>query len=270
MRRSIRKTPTGQADSDSIDVPISARRMNSNSTNGPMSRRECSCGVDSLRTRAHRRRRPRSSGARAADSRPAAPRGVSPQATGRRARSSVCGKCSRTSSRSWSTTSTVRSSPCQRWMMRDQVAHGARVDGVERLVEQDQRRVLQQHACEERALQLAAGERVDAARLKARQADRCERHVDRLAVGARDAPEHAAAAPEPERNEIDHAWPGTSGRSPRSAADRRCRPPAQAGSDDAPAERLQDSDDALEQRRFSRPVRADDGGQRSHLHVAVR
>ena len=65
-------------------------------------------------------------------------------------------------------------------MMRDQVAHGARVDGVERLVEQDQPGVLQQHAGEQRPLQLAARERIDAARLEAGEPHRCERPVDRL------------------------------------------------------------------------------------------
>jgi hypothetical protein len=39
---------------------------------------------------------------------------VGPQATGRRASNSVSGKCSRTRSRSWTTTITVRFSPCQR------------------------------------------------------------------------------------------------------------------------------------------------------------
>ena len=62
----------------------------------------------------------------------------------------------------------------------DQVVDGARVDGIEGLVEQDDLRVLEQHAGEERALQLAAGKRVDAARLEAGEADRLKRVVDRI------------------------------------------------------------------------------------------
>ena len=151
----------------------------------------------------------------------------------------------------------------------DQVAHGTRVDGIKRLVEQDQPGVLQQHTCEERPLQLASRERIDAARLKAGKSHRCERHVDRLAVVPRDAPEHAAAAPEPERNEVAHAGRecAIDLRDLRQIGDPVHR---EARSDDVAAERLHNSDNALEQRRFSCPVRADDRDQRSHLHVAAQ
>ena len=58
---------------------------------------------------------------------------------------------------------------------RDQVGDGPGVDGVERLVEQDQLRVLHQHAGKQRALQLAARQRVDRARFEAFEADRHQR-----------------------------------------------------------------------------------------------
>ena len=58
---------------------------------------------------------------------------------------------------------------------RDQVADGLGVDRVERLVEQDDLGVLHQHAREQRALQLAARQRVDRPLLETFEADRRQR-----------------------------------------------------------------------------------------------
>jgi hypothetical protein len=62
----------------------------------------------------------------------------------------------------------VRASPCQRRTSGEQVGAGARVDGVEGLVEQDQLRVLQQHAGEQHALELPDRQFADAPLLEAR------------------------------------------------------------------------------------------------------
>ena len=68
---------------------------------------------------------------------------------------------------------------------RDQVDHRLGVDGVEGFVEQDDVGVLHQHAGKQRALQLAARQRVDAALLEALEADGGERPRNGVAVVAR-------------------------------------------------------------------------------------
>ena len=50
---------------------------------------------------------------------------------------------------------------------RDEVGAGLGVDGIERLVEHDHARVLQQEPREQHALHLAAGQRADRPRLEA-------------------------------------------------------------------------------------------------------
>ena len=61
---------------------------------------------------------------------------------------------------------------------RQQVGRGFGVDGVEWFVEHDQSRVLQQHAREQHALHLTAGQRADRAVFKSVEADGGERSRD--------------------------------------------------------------------------------------------
>ena len=87
---------------------------------------------------------------------------------------------------------------------RNEVGDRPRIDRVERLVEQDDLGVLHQHARKQRALQLAARQRVDRARLEPFQADRhqCTRH--RRPVLRRVAAEQSALRPQAHRDEVDH------------------------------------------------------------------
>ena len=73
----------------------------------------------------------------------------------------------------------------------EQVGGGLGVDRVERLVEHDDARVLQQQARKQHALHLPARERADGAALEAGQADGCDRLLDAAAGIAVDAAEQA-------------------------------------------------------------------------------
>ena len=255
MRRSIRKTPTGQErerqhqrageralheaefDEGRDQVLVHVRRSRRgragrydhadgrpHGRGGDHGDRRGHAHAPALpaRTTAHRRARLRRSGGRAAGSRAAATSAVVPQATGRRASSSVSGKCSRTRWRSCTATMTVRFSPCQRLISATRSTTVLGVDGVERLVEQDDLGVLDQHAGKQRALQLAAGQRVDRACLEALEPDRHQRLRHRSAVFLGEAAEQAApAATGPSRRDRRRA-PGRSGRARIAAADRRC------------------------------------------------
>ena len=127
---------------------------------------------------------------------------VGPQATGSRASSRASGNRSRTRSRSCSTASTVRPSPCQRSTRSSRSRAVLRVDRGERLVEQDQARVLQQQPREQDALQLAARQRADHAPLEPGQPDRRQRLLDPRPLGAADAPKRPQPAPQAHRHEV--------------------------------------------------------------------
>ena len=73
---------------------------------------------------------------------------------------------------------------------RDEIGYGLGVDGAERLVEQNQRSVLQQQPREQHPLELTAGQRPDRARGEIDQPDCCQRAVTsrRLASSPRQAP----------------------------------------------------------------------------------
>ena len=143
---------------------------------------------------------------------------------------------------------------------RDQVATRLGVDRIERLVEQDQLGVLHQHARKQRALQLAARQRVDRPLLEAVEADRRQRLRYRRAVLVGEASEQPALRPQAERNQIDDARR-------KGAVDfgllRQIGDAGVAYVDDGSGHRLQHADDALHQGRFARTVGADDGGQRA-------
>ena len=84
----------------------------------------------------------------------------------------------RTRSRSCSAASTVRFSSCQRRTRSSRSADGLGVDRVERLVEHDHARVLQQQPREQHALHLPARKRADRPLLEAGEADGRQRLHD--------------------------------------------------------------------------------------------
>ena len=130
---------------------------------------------------------------------------------------------------------------------RHQVADGLGVDGVERLVEQDQLGVLHQHARKQRPLQLAARQRVDRPLLETGEADgRRAPRRHRRAVGRREAAEQAAPRPQAEAPRGPTTRAGklrSSLRLLRQVGERRAR----RWREHAPGHRLQYADDALHQ-----------------------
>ena len=224
MRRSMRNTPTGQAESDSTIVPTSARRMKSNSTNGRdqeaverhaaslvLARRRI---LDPALVEPARRQqvlRPQRLARLAPGDRPAREQ--------QRLRKMLAHQVEVVQHRRGSCAPRRASGGSAR-SGRPRVRESMALNGSSSRISA---RVLQEHAGEQRALQLAAGQRVDAARLEARQADRGERPVDVGAVGGREPPEHAAAPPEPERDEVDHRGRERAVDLRYAAANRRCR-----------------------------------------------
>ena len=170
------------------------------------------------------RRRPRTCGAPSAGSPASAPRRSRPRPPARAPAAASRGNSPCTRSRSCSAASTVRFSPCQRRTRSSRSADGLGVDGVERLVEHDHARVLQQQAREQHALHLPAGQRADRRGPRSRSGRRPRspaRSVSR--VLAADAAEQAGAAPQAHRHHVVDVDRETCGRSRRPAADRRCR-----------------------------------------------
>ena len=150
----------------------------------------------------------------------------------------------------------------------EQVGRGLGIDGVERLVEHDHARILQQEAREQHALHLAARERRDGAALEAGEADGGDRLLDRCARLAVDAAEQAGAAPQPHRHhvvDVDRERAVDLG-GLRQIGDILGAEPVAL---DAAGERLDRADDALEQRRLAGTVRTDDRHQRAGLDGAV-
>ena len=191
----MRNTPIGGAPSDSARQPTSARRMKANSMKGwvtasimPAAARE---RLRPGRRSRHARRTLRPAGATSARLAGVSTLRVSPQATTSRAISSVMGKCARTCSMSCRAASTVRPSPCQRRIRRDEIGDGLGVDGAERLIEQDERGVLQQQAREQHALELAARQRADRTMPEVLQADSGERAADALLRARASSPRQA-------------------------------------------------------------------------------
>ena len=149
---------------------------------------------------------------------------------------------------------------------RDQVADRLGVDGVERLVEQDEVGVLQQHAGKQRALQLAARQRVDRTLFEAAEADRHQRLADVIAIFLGVAAEQAASWPQAKRDQIDDA--GGKG-AVEFRLLRQVGGTHAGGADDLTGHRFQDADNAFHQRRFAGAVGADHGCQRALADGAV-
>ena len=231
MRRSIRNTPIGPAPSASANVPASAAAHelelgergdeevvhgNHDATDlmpqsaAPRIRAACSSNASHMR-RAVSRFSAVSTVA------------VRPQATGSRASSSVSGKFASheidvVQRREHGALLAV---PAPHQV--EQVGRGLGVDRVERLVEHDHARILQQQPREQHALHLAARQRRRSARsskpVSPTAAIACSIVVARLAV---DAAEQAGAAPQPHRHHVVDVDREACGRSRRPAADRRC------------------------------------------------
>ena len=142
----------------------------------------------------------------------------------------------------------------------EEIGGGLGVDRREGLVEQDQRRVLEQEAREQRALHLPARQGRDRPALEAREPDRRHRLGDAGAFASADAAEQPGAGPEPHRDEIvDRQREGSIEigglRQVGDPGFRAARQPDVAG------EGPQRPDDALEECRLAGTVRADDRRQ---------
>src|SRR5262245_5318834 len=233
MRRSIRKTPIGQAPSASASAPASARRMNSNSVKGAIKiwlsvdtclrlspseycfardlRRERSRAIAgaydvAVRTEcrdllvgaelgvlieglAHPPRREQVF--RREHARGAAPSdGLARQE--QRLRKVCPHKIDIVHGGEYGTPFAM---PAPHQV--EQVGRGLGIDRIERLVQHDDARVLQQQAREQHALHLAAREGSDGASLKTGEAHGVDCLLDRDAPGAIDAAERSGAPPEP-------------------------------------------------------------------------
>ncbi len=193
---------------------------------------------------------------------------VSPQATGSRASSSVSGKFAlhhiEVVQRRQHGALLAVPAPHQI----QQIGGGLGVDRVERLVEHDHARVLQQQAREQHALHLAARQRADRPLLEAGEADRRERLLDRVAHLAADAAEQAGAAPQPHRHhvvDVDRKAAVDLGDLRQIGDVLRLQPPRV----DRAGERLEHPDHALEQRRLAGAVRPDHRHQRAGCDRAV-
>src|SRR5262245_65174866 len=135
----------------------------------------------------------------------------------------------------------------------EQVGRGLDIDCVERLVEHDNARVLQQEAREQHPLHLAAREGGDDASLETGEAHGVDCLLDRDARGAIDAAERSGAPPEPHRHhvvDVDREGAVDLGRLREVSDVLRVRIDAL----DAASPRVDDADDASGTRRFARPV----------------
>src|SRR5690242_781379 len=83
----------------------------------------------------------------------------------------------------------------------DEIGDGLGVDGAEGLVEQDDRRILQEQPCEE---ELPARQRADRANAKILKADRGERLDDMRLARAIEAAPGADLTPQPHRHAVEY------------------------------------------------------------------
>ena len=149
-----------------------------------------------------------------------------------------------------------------------QVGGGAGVDRVERLVEQDHRRVLHQHTREQHALELADRELRDQPLLEAGQPDRRQREQRLCALRRGGAGEPADARPGAEHHDIEHA-------ERKAAVDARLlrqvgQPVArQAAGAHAAGAGLHPARQRVEQRALAGAVGADHGGEGAGLEAAA-
>ena len=117
-------------------------------------------------------------------------------------RSSVCGNSARISSRSCSTATTVRPCRCHSANDRHQIGLGRGVDGTERFVQQNDRRVAHDGAGEQHALELPGGQRADRPGAQTVQADRGQGAIGRRVLLAPDAAEQSQASGPAQRDDV--------------------------------------------------------------------
>ena len=86
----------------------------------------------------------------------------------------------------------------------DEIGDRLGVDGAEGLVEQDDRRILQEQPCEEYTLELPARQRADRANAKILKADRGERLDDMRLARAIEAAPGADLTPQPHRHAVEN------------------------------------------------------------------
>ena len=271
MRRSIRNTPIGGAPSDSARQPTSARRMKANSMKGWVT-------ASIMPAAARERLRPASQISACSSNASTNCRDFS-EIGGRQhfARLAPGHHLARDQQRHGEMRAHLLhvmqrgehgaslAVPAQD--QRDEIGDGLGVDGAERLIEQDERGILQQQAREQHALELAARQRADRTVPEVLQADGGERAGDlRVARGVEAAP-GADLAPQPHRHAVEHR----DGKAAvdvdllRQVGDVGLGQPVEI---DAAAERLELAHDALEQRRFAGAVGPDDGEQLAARHLA--
>ena len=141
--------------------------------------------------------------------------------------------------------------------------------GVERLVEHDHAGILQQQTREQHALHLAARQRPMARSSKPVRPTAAIACSIRGALRAADAAEQAATPPQPHRHhvvDIDRERAVDLGGLRQIGDVAR----AETAALDAARQRLDDADDALEQRRLAGTVRTDDRDQRTGFDRASR
>ena len=151
---------------------------------------------------------------------------------------------------------------------RQQVGRGLGIDGVERLVQHDQPRILQQYPRKQHALHLPAGQRADAAVFESVEADGGERMRDLVPRSLADAAEKADRAPQAGADEIEHrdrkAAIDIGGL--RQIGDILDVEPAEM---DRSRQRLENAGESAKQRRLAGAVRPDHRQQRAGGDLAV-
>ena len=151
----------------------------------------------------------------------------------------------------------------------DQVGRGLGVDRVERLVQHDQARILQQQPREQHALHLPTGQCADRAPLEACQTNRRQCGFNLVTILFADAAKQSGLAPQSHRHKvIDRDWEAPIDLGGlRQIGDIARR---QTGKIDMTRQRLDRTDNALEQGRLAGTVRADDGQQRARRHLSAQ
>jgi hypothetical protein len=150
----------------------------------------------------------------------------------------------------------------------EQVGRGLGVDRIERLVQHDHAGVLQKQAREQHALHLPAGKGRDRAILEAGESDGGDCLLDPCPGRAIKAAEQAGPPPQPHRHhvvDIDRECAVDLG-GLRQVSDILC---GKIAALDAARQRLDQADDAFEQRRLACSVRTDDRDQRAGFDRAV-
>lgn len=148
-----------------------------------------------------------------------------------------------------------------------QIGHCIGIDRAIGLIEQDQWRILQEHAREAGALQLSTRELSDWPRFKSSQADGADRGFDPLPCLSAETAKRAKLGPQAHRDKIMN-------NDGKAAVERRLLgqigdfATLQADQVDSSLHWPEFTDDSLEQGRFSGAIGPDDGEQRTGSHLS--